>query len=94
MAKKITKKVEEPKEEILPPEEQKEEKIEEPKVAPEASQAQSEFIPSGIEVKIYMAKKIISEKTSVINEKEYIILTLEDGSICQLSEKEYNEGVK
>ena len=56
--------------------------------------AQSEFIPSGVEVKTYQGKKIIAEKTSIINEKEYITLTLEDGLICQLSEGEYNEGVK
>ena len=86
MAKKIIKKVEEEK-----IEEPKEEKIETPK---EEVVAQSEFIPSGVEVKTYQGKKIIAEKTSIINEKEYITLTLEDGSTCQLSEGEYNEGVK
>ena len=46
------------------------------------------------DVKTYQGKKIIPEKTTIINEKEYITLTLEDGSTCQLSEGEYNEGVK
>lgn len=84
MAKKI-KKVEEEK-----IEEPKEEKIEETKEV----QAQSESVSFITDVKTYQGKKIISIKPSIINEKEYISITLEDGSTCQLSEQEYNEGVK
>ena len=82
MTKKI-KKVEEP-------------KVEEPKVdVPKEEivpEVQSEIIPD--EPKTYLGKKVISEKTSLINEKEYISLTLEDGSVCQISETEYKERVK
>ena len=53
-----------------------------------------EVIPAQSEVKTYLGKKIISESTSIINEKEYITLRLEDGSVCQLSEAEYKELVK
>jgi hypothetical protein len=53
-----------------------------------------EVIPTQPEVKTYLGKKIISESTSTINEKEYITLRLEDGSVCQLSEAEYKELVK
>ena len=70
-----------------------EEKIEESVKEPEAQPK----IPSGSvapEVKTYLGKKIISESTSTINEKEYITLRLEDGSVCQLSEAEYKELVK
>jgi len=59
--------------------------------------AQDESISSGVqipEVKTYQGKKIISESTSTINEKEYITIRLEDGSVCQLSEAEYKELVK
>lgn len=51
-------------------------------------------VPKKEEVKTYLGKKIVSENKSMINEKEYISITLEDGSICQLSENEYNDEVK
>ena len=53
-----------------------------------------EAVQPKAEVKTYLGKKIISESTSTINEKEYITLRLEDGSVCQLSEAEYKELVK
>ena len=64
---------------------------------PEATTETGSVVPSGYsapEVKTYLGKKIISESTSTINEKEYITLRLEDGSVCQLSEAEYKELVK
>lgn len=73
---------EEPKEESVPEE-----------VPAQPMQENNQSVLSA-EPKTYLGKKIIAEKTSVINEKEYITITLEDGSVSQLSEGEYNSHVK
>lgn len=75
-----------------------EDELEDPKEEDELEESKEDVdVPSGTtepEVKTYQGKKIISEKTSEINGVEYISITLEDGSVSQLSQEEYNEGVK
>lgn len=67
---------------------------EEEKVVEEDEETVDVPVAEVTQAKVYMGKDIISERIVVVNEKEYHSLTLVDGSVQQLTDAEYIEGVK